>query len=315
MLPSPRAVARHLDLTLPWRGVPTDGVAAGYHRCGEIARRHSRSFYFAGWLLPPERRRAMFGLYAFCRTCDDIVDRGHGDTAANLAAWRVAFSAADLDTADPVLRVWADLQSRYRLDATHVDELIEGVTWDLTPERRYATLDDLLAYCYRVASTVGLLSLPLLGWVGSERPRGAATALGQAMQLTNILRDIGEDAALGRCYLPRTLCERHGLTEAEVRAGVVTPPLVDVIEALIAEAERLYQQAWIGIGQLAPESRFGIAVALVLYRAILPGIRRIDYDVFRRRAHTSLTQKLWLTRSTRRWLTEGALPPLPVGHV
>ncbi len=309
MIPSPRAVARHLDLAVPWRPAE-DPLDAAYRLCAASIRAHSRGFYFAGLLLPPEPRRAMFGLYAFCRRCDDAVDQGGTEAARCLEAWRAEIARGG-DGADPVVRVWHDLRRRYGLDGRHAEELLLGVEQDLNPATRYPNLHALLEYCYRVASTVGLLSLPILGWTGTPPPCAEAIALGQAMQLTNILRDIGEDARLGRVYLPLDLMARHSVTETDLRAERLTPALVALIEVLAAEAEALYQAAWPGIRRLAPDSRLGIAVAAVLYRQILLEVRRIDYDVFRRRAHTTLPQKVRLAVRARAWLRAGTLPPLP----
>jgi len=167
-----------------------------YAYCDEIAREQGRTFYKASGLLPDEKRRAVRALYAFCRITDDIIDRAGDEPEAALAAWkeRVLVAAPVLD--DPVALAWADTRARYHIPTPFAEQLIDGVTRDLATTR-YASFDNLAAYCYGVASTVGLLSIHIIGFAGREAIP-YAVKLGVALQLTNILRDVREDWAAGR---------------------------------------------------------------------------------------------------------------------
>jgi 15-cis-phytoene synthase len=281
------------------RPVHPPRLADAYTIARDITRSASKSFYLATLLLPRHKRRAIQALYGFLRTTDNIVDDGGpGATLAALERWRIQARRPAEEQDHPVLLAWADTRDRHRVPQALADELIDGVAMDLTIHR-YATYAALERYCYRVASTVGLMCLHIVG-TADDGPDALATAtpyavqLGLAMQLTNILRDIGEDARSGRIYLPQDELHAAGYSEAELQAGAVTPAFRRLLEDQIARAETLYDASRAGIALLHPDSRFAIAAAAAIYRAILPKIVANDYDVFTRRAHLTLREKLVL---------------------
>ncbi|MCC7018464.1 MAG: squalene/phytoene synthase family protein [Ardenticatenales bacterium] len=270
-------------------------LAAAYAHGDHVARRNSKTFYLATALLPRASRRAVRALYAFCRTTDDLVDN-HGATQADLARWRAAVVQPVGAQRDPVLLCWADTRERYGVDGRYEAELIDGVALDLE-QTRYANWPELERYCYLVASTVGLLSMPLIGLargVSFAEAEPYAVKLGIALQLTNILRDVGEDAALGRVYLPATDLGRFGLTAEDVLRGVHDERFVALLRFEIARARRLFDEAMPGIALLSPTARPAVCAAAILYRAILDRIEAIDYRVHTERAHTTGVGKLRL---------------------
>jgi phytoene synthase len=192
---------------------------------------------------------------------------------------------------DPLLPAWADVSQRYALPAGLTRELLAGVGMDLSI-KRYATFSDLQLYCYRVASVVGLLSMHIIGFTpGAE---SYAIQLGIALQLTNILRDVGEDAARGRIYLPLEDLERFGVREEDILEGVRSEAFQALMRWEIARAEALYQASWPGIAMLHRDGQMAVATAALLYRAILPKIAANGYDVFTKRACVSRREKLLL---------------------
>lgn len=269
---------------------PSPIATQGYRLAHDLTRVHSKSFYLASALLPTPRRRAARVLYAFCRVTDDLVDHVGGDAAHCLADWRARALSPHPPPDDVLLTAWFGVRAEYRIPLTYVRQLLDGIALDLTP-RRYDTFDDLARYCYGVASTVGLMAMHVVGY----RDRAAipyAVKLGVALQLTNILRDVGEDYSQGRIYLPREDFERFGYTDDALAQGVIDSRWRALLDFEIARTRRLYAEAWHGISLLAPEGRLAIAAAADLYRAILDRIVANDYNVFQRRAHLGTTAKL-----------------------
>jgi phytoene synthase len=267
-----------------------------YRACEAITRKHSRSFFLSTQLLPAEKRRAIRALYAFCRTSDDLVDKPGQDTMRALAEWVALVHTRQTPPDNAVLLAWRDTATRYSVPQALVDELLAGVAMDLTVSR-YATFDDLWRYCYRVASVVGLISMQIIG--GQSGATSYAIALGVALQLTNILRDVGEDAARGRIYLPQEDLARFGIHEEELLAGCRQPVewrsntrFRALMSYEIDRAHSLYEAAWPGIAMLNPDGQLAVAAAAEIYRGILARIVANDYDVFARRAHVSLAGKL-----------------------
>lgn len=280
------------------RGLGTN-LDDAYSLAREITREASKSFYLSTLLLPRPKRRAIQALYAFLRTTDNIVDDGGGGaTLIALEGWRLRSRRAPRDQDHPILLAWADTRDRFGVPQALAEELIDGVAMDLTIAR-YDTFAALERYCYCVASTVGLMSMHIIGCV-EDRPDALAEAtpyaarLGLAMQLTNILRDIGEDSRAGRVYLPQDELRAAGCRDDELAAGVISPAFRALLDEQIARADALYDASLPGIALLHPESRFAVAAAAGIYRGILPKIIENDYDVFTRRAHLSLREKLIL---------------------
>lgn len=261
---------------------------AAYRECEHITRAHSRTFFVASGLLPKEKRRAARALYAFCRITDDIVDNGaQSDEArsANLIKWEGQVMSGCVTHDLPVCLAWADAQARFNIPRGYAQQLIDGCRRDID-QTRYQTFDDLAEYSYGVASTVGLMAMHIVGF-HNEDAIPYAVRLGVALQLTNILRDVGDDWRNGRVYLPQDELAEYGLTEADIACGEVTDRWRDFMRFQIARNRRLYAESMDGIALLDANGRFAIAAAASLYEAILEDIEANDYNVFNRRAHIS----------------------------
>ena len=267
-----------------------------YDFCEVITATNSRSFFIATRFLPWAKRRSVRALYAFCRKSDDIVDRPpHGEhdpdaLRAALAAWRSHSMVPVSDLRDPVVMAWSDARRQFGIPSRYAEQLIQGVARDIT-DRRYETFADVTTYCYGVAATVGLMSMYIIGFSGAEAIP-YALKLGVALQLTNILRDVGEDWKAGRLYLPREDLERYGLQERDIEAGIVDDRWRRFMQFQIERTRQLYEEAWPGIALLHADGRFAIGAAAELYRAILADIEAHDYDVFSRRAYVNRWRKL-----------------------
>ncbi len=269
-----------------------------YGRCQAITSEHSRTFYLASGLLPDDQRRATRALYAFCRVSDDLVDEETGDRASLMEAWRRRNSAGHTLRNDPVALAWSDARARYNVPSQYVAQLLAGVSRDLT-QQRYETFADLADYCYAVASTVGLMTMHIVGYSGKEAVP-YAVKLGVALQLTNILRDVAEDWRSGRLYLPQDELAAFNLMEEDVArlvesagAGIGQDERwTAFMEFQIARARKLYAESLPGIRLLGKNGRFAIAAAAELYRAILDDIEAYNYDVFSRRAYVSDWKKV-----------------------
>jgi phytoene synthase len=274
-----------------------------YAYCESVTRVHARSFFFAARFLPPQKRRAVFPIYAFCRHVDDAVDIAEGTEDQKrrvVATWQtrlgdvfagnVCFDEAAPTDQDLVFIAWRDVLSHYRFDESLPLELIRGVVQD-TEINRYETFDDLYRYCYRVASTVGLMSSEILGY-SDRKALANAEALGIAMQLTNILRDVGEDAERDRIYLPREDLERFGVSESQILAGEISREFASLVKFEIERARKYYLEGDAGIAYLEPDSRVTVGLASTVYAKILREIEKQRYDVFTRRARTSTASKL-----------------------
>jgi phytoene synthase len=295
----------------------TDGqlLAQAYAHAESITAVNSRSFSLASRLLPLEKRRAARALYAFCRTTDDIVDHPSPSTPEQLCDWWGHALTGRPPRDNLVAVAWADASARYQIPQQYAQQLIQGVARDLH-QTRYDTFADLARYCYGVASTVGLMSMHIIGFAGDEAIR-YAVKLGVALQLTNILRDVAEDWQTGRLYLPREELAAFGLSEENIDAGRVDDRWRKFMRFQLDRTHRLYDEAWPGIGMLAPEGRLAIAAAAEFYRGILADIEAHDYDVFSRRAHVTKWGKLrrlpglwWQTRQLEQASTTG-LPSAP----
>jgi phytoene synthase len=270
-----------------------DHLAECYRACGEITRVHSKTFYLSSLFLSPPKRRAVWAVYAFCRTADDIVDRiaPARERLDAINAWEGKLTGAyDGRAHEAIFIAFADAAQRFDIPMAPALDLLRGARLDVTI-RRYATYDALREYCYLVASTVGLLVMPILGTLSPEAA-GYGVALGRAMQMTNILRDVGEDARMGRIYLPAEDLRRFGCAESAIFAGVVDEPFVALMRFQIERVRAMYAEAEPGIALLAPESRYTVRLALSLYREILHRVEANRYDVFTRRAFVPLRAKL-----------------------
>jgi 15-cis-phytoene synthase len=280
------------DVTAPPR-VRDGSLDAAYDYCRGVTREHARSFSFCARFLPPAKQRAIHAVYALCRYVDDVVDRAAAvpdrDPRETLEVWRSKLRDAGPDD-HPALRAWRDASATFGIDAALAEELMRGVLMDLT-EDRYATYAELQVYCYRVASVVGLMTSEIFGYSDPAALERAVT-LGLAMQLTNICRDVGEDAALGRIYLPRDELSRFGVEESAILARRLDDRFVELMRFQIERARRLYADAEPGIALLNRDSRFTVLLSSRLYGRILDHIERNGYDVLSRRAYVPLHLKI-----------------------
>lgn len=273
--------------------LPADGrlLEAAYLHCEQLTHEHSKTFFVASGLLPPEKRRAARALYAFCRVTDNLVDEAQTeDRLSALEIWRQMVKMHQPPLDQPVALAWADAQAQFRIPPGYAEQLINGVARDIT-QTRYQTFTDLAEYAYGVASTVGLMAMHIVGYTSYDAV-GYAVKLGVALQMTNILRDVGEDWRAGRVYLPQEELAAFGLSDADIARSAVDDRWRAFMRFQIERNRQLYDEARPGVSLLKADGRFAIAAAADLYRAILEDIERHDYDVFTRRASISALGKL-----------------------
>lgn len=279
-----------------------------YRYCEGVTREHAKSFYFANKFLPKNKQKAVYALYALCRHIDDEVDEAGVDSelaaksaieqwrqrlnavyAGNFDRAKTAISSGD-DEAGLVFVAWEDLLTNHKIQQQIPLDLMKGVLMD-THKKRYESFEELYVYCYRVASTVGLMSSEILGY-SDESALEYAEALGIAMQLTNILRDVREDAAMGRIYLPKEDLERFGVTEEQIFGSVFSNDFRELVKFQIERAKKYYLLGEKGIPLLAKDSRFCVLLASRIYAQILDELEKQDYNLFAGRVFTSSSQKL-----------------------
>jgi phytoene synthase len=278
---------------------------AAYAECRAIAKREAKNFYYAFVALPVPRRNAICAIYAFMRQADDLADDESLSREERcrriqlwLADWRGVCHGGD--SSDMVFVAVRDTIERFNIPLSLLDELVAGVTMDLdtgssdAPDT-YATFDELYRYCYLVASVVGLVCIRIFGYKDA-RAEKLAEETGIAFQLTNILRDVVEDAERNRVYLPlEDLAAHHVPLDSLLRHKLGTPPTA-AERALIADiasrAEKFYQSAQLLMPLIDKESRPALWVLVAIYHALLKHIRRADYDVFSRRASVPMAEKL-----------------------
>jgi phytoene synthase len=287
-----RKIDADLGGTADLGGVAPD-LRIAFQTCRDITRVASKTFYLASLFLAPEKRRAVWAVYAFCRTADDVVDTTT-PAAERLSRLdeleRKLLAAVEGRASEPIFYAYADATQRFDIPIEPALALLRGARMDVTV-RRYATYAELCDYCYLVASTVGLLVSPILGYASPEA-LDYGIRLGRAMQLTNILRDVGEDALMGRIYLPSEDLARFGYPEGGVFEQLVDERFVALMQFEIARVRELYAEAEPGIAMLSPESRYTVRLALSLYRRILGAIELNGYNVFTRRAYVPLRSKI-----------------------
>ncbi|MEL6919779.1 MAG: phytoene/squalene synthase family protein [Pseudomonadota bacterium] len=258
----------------------------------ETIREGSKSFHAASLFLPPQARDAARALYAFCRSSDDLVDLDNDDgTASQRLKARLDLIYTGTPQNDLGDKAFADVVEAYAIPRVIPDALIEGFQWDEAGQV-YESMDDLLAYAARVASTVGVMMSMIMG----RRQRATlarAADLGLAMQLTNIARDVGEDARNGRVYLPEHLLQLHGLSREELIANpVFSEQLAHAVRDLLAEADVYYTRAMRGVAGLPIKCRPAIRGAALVYKKIGNEIVRNGFNSIDHRAHTSKWAKL-----------------------
>jgi phytoene synthase len=288
---------------------------AAYAQCRAIARREAKNFYYSFVALPLPRRNAICAIYAFMRKADDLADDETLSLEArrvNLAAWIAQWhaAAAGESTTDPVFVAVRDALTRFHIPLHLLDELVAGVTMDLerTPHDgpdTYASFRELYRYCYLVASVVGLVCIRIFGYK-DPRAEKLAEETGIAFQLTNILRDVKEDAERERVYLPLDELATHGVTvdeliqhakgeHAKTEHAKTAPPNAHeraLLKEMARRAEVYYQSAWLLLPLIDKESRPALWVLVKIYRGLLKRIEQSDYDVFSQRASVPTLEKL-----------------------
>ncbi|HEY9648882.1 MAG TPA: phytoene synthase [Chroococcidiopsis sp.] len=270
-----------------------------YERCRQTIAHHSTTFYLGTLLIPEEKRRAIWAIYAWCRRTDELVDgpQAKFTTESTLDDWEqnleAIFAGHPLDDFDVAL---VDTVERFAMDIQPFRDMVAGQRMDLY-RNRYETFDELKLYCYRVAGTVGLMTKAIMGvenecesvpWSNAcdqSNPTSEAIALGIAKQLTNILRDVGEDAHRGRIYIPLEELALFNYTEADLMAGVVDERWQELMRFQIQRARKFYTEAERGIRSLNRDARLPVWAATMFYSGILNVIERNQYDVFRQRAY------------------------------
>jgi phytoene synthase len=269
---------------------------AAYRHCAAIAARHGTSYHLATRLLTPDRRPAVHALYAAARTADDLVDVPGADPAGDLADWSraVLTELEDGWSDDPVRLALVHTYRRYDIPVEHLIDFLAAMTSDLTVPG-YPDLVALERYMWGSAAVIGLMVLPVLGTApGVTREEAAphAIALGEAFQLTNFCRDVGEDADRGRVYLPADLMAAHGVTREQLAARRHDARFEALMREMVAIVRRRYDDAAPGTPLLARESRACVRAATDLYGGILTEIERADYRVLDRRVRVSKPRRL-----------------------
>ncbi|KAJ1694556.1 hypothetical protein LUZ63_011254 [Rhynchospora breviuscula] len=284
------------DLVLPG----TEPVLKeAYDRCGQVCGEYAKTFYLGTLLMTPERRRAIWAIYVWCRRTDELVDGPNAShiTPSALDRWEArledVFAGRPYDMFDAAL---SDTVARFPVDIQPFRDMIEGMRLDLR-KSRYDNFDELYLYCYYVAGTVGLMSVPVMGIAPESKATtecvyNAGLALGIANQLTNILRDVGEDARRGRIYLPRDELAQAGLSEEDIFNGKVTDRWRSFMKNQIKRARMFFQEAENGVTELSKASRWPVWASLLLYRQILDEIEANDYNNFTKRAYVSKAKKI-----------------------
>ncbi|MCF8382031.1 MAG: phytoene/squalene synthase family protein [Chlorobium sp.] len=273
-----------------------------YRYCREISKHHAKTFYLATLFLPKRQQNPIFAIYALLRTVDDLVDLAE-DKLTNgqitrqeinglLENWKTRLKSCYQGEVadDPIMMAWHDTLKTYPIDIELPLDLMDGVAMDIE-FRKFETFDDLYVYCYKVASVVGLMTSEIFGY-SDRQALQHAIELGIAMQLTNILRDIGEDIDRGRIYLPMEDLKRFNYSEEEFMKKTMNGNFLELMKFQIERARSYYRSAEKGIPMLEKESRFAVMVSSQNYCNILKAIEKNGYDVFSRRAYRSFYQKI-----------------------
>lgn len=267
-------------------------LSAGFKQAKGITRKYAKTFYFSSFFLPKDKRYAAYSIYAICRVSDEAVDEPNSWNANKINRIKVdiekVYTGHPLD--DNLLLAFRETINKYNLPKEYFDQLLEGMYCDINKDR-YADFTELKLYCYKVAGVVGLMMLRILGYnLAAEK---YAINLGIAMQLTNIIRDIKEDFDRKRVYLPQDELTRFGVTENDIASGKVNQKMKSLLLFQIKRARDFYAAANAGI-KLIPDRRSRLVILCMkeIYAGILAAIERNGYDVFTKRAHVNISEKI-----------------------
>jgi phytoene synthase len=270
-------------------------VDQSYQHCERVARSQAKNFYVTFLLLSRDQRRAMCAIYAFMRYCDDLSDdAGIADRASAIAAWSDDLQAtlAGSPPDNPIWPAFADAVQRYKIPHQYFRDMIAGVSSDLEP-RTIATFDDLYHYCYQVASVVGLTIIHIFGFDSPDALK-LAEKCGIAFQLTNILRDVREDAENGRVYWPSEDLARFGVAREDLRKTTLTPKLKQMLAFEAKRARGFYEESAPLVAVVHSGSRASLRALIGIYSRLLDKIVAADYDVLSHRVRVPTAEKLWI---------------------
>ncbi|MFV0557519.1 MAG: phytoene/squalene synthase family protein [Enterococcus sp.] len=273
---------------------------ADFEYCEAIIKKHSKSFYVAFSQLEPQRAQAIYAVYAFCRLADDLVDNEQdGQKLTRLHQELSQFECGQIPD-QPMWRALATVFAEFEMDIQPFHDMLQGQAKDLTFEQP-ETIAELAEYAYYVAGSVGLMLLPILS-TRAHAIQLPAKQLGEAMQITNILRDIGEDYQNARIYLPQELMTKYGVTQETLQNQAITPEFIALWEELAQRGEALYEESLTMMPLIEPNARQALLSALFIYREILAVIRKKGYTVFRQKHKVSLLRKKQLMNQTKVYL-------------
>jgi phytoene synthase len=268
-------------------------VEQSYQYCTGVARSRAKNFYYSFLLLSRQQRKAMCAIYAFMRYCDDLSDEP-GASHAAIERWRAELEEAleGRFSDHPVWPAFHHTVRRFGIPHQYFRDMIDGVAGDLQP-RRFETFGELYRYCYQVASVVGLTIIHIFGF-DTQSALPLAEKCGVAFQLTNILRDIREDGANGRVYLPAEDLRRFGVSEDELRTGARSERMLELMRFEARRARSYYDQSLPLLDLIHPRSRPSLWALIAIYSRLLERIERKNYDVFTRRVRLSALEKSWI---------------------
>lgn len=279
-----------------------DGLKNAYSHCRLITRKHAKTFYMATRFLPNDKQRGIFAIYGLCRYLDDLVDEAEDlihdqkitidqvDEKLELFKQRLINVYDGKIVDDPILTAFSDTLKKYQISIELPFLLMEGVKMDLVKDR-FETFEEVYDYSYKVASVVGLMTSEVFGYVDNDA-LDYAVDLGIAMQLTNILRDVGEDLRRGRIYIPQDDLKKFDITEEELFKGKVNEKFTNLMKFQIERTNEYYSKADFGIPLLSSDSRLPVYLARHNYSRILDKIEENNYNVFDNRAYLNYTEKL-----------------------
>ena len=273
-----------------------------YSYCKKISRHHAKTFYLASMFLPKKQQKPIFAIYALLRTVDDVVDMAEvkfnnglitsDEITKMLESWKSrlkACYAGNVDN-DPIMMAWQDTLKSYSIPMELPLDLMDGVAMDIE-FKPFETFEELYVYCYKVAAVVGLMTSEIFGY-SDKQALEHAIELGIAMQLTNILRDIGEDVDRGRIYLPLEDLRRFNYSREEFMQKRINNNFINLMKFQIERARGYYSSSEKGIPMLEKQARFAVCISSVNYGNILSAIEKNNYDAFSKRAYRSFYQKV-----------------------